>query len=157
MLKINMTVLEDKSKLMKKYLLLSLVFLGLFSAEAQQDLLTSTRPKANSVSSPHAQSKDKNPEFPGGLQAFRKEFVSNFQTQTLLASGIKEASATAMFVVEKDGSMSDIKIEAYKNEIIRDEFLKALKKINTKWIAGEKDGEKVRIRMRQPLIFKTVK
>ncbi|MDC8102374.1 hypothetical protein MTQ02_21240 [Chryseobacterium rhizosphaerae] len=53
--------------------------------------------------------------------------------------------------------MSNIKIESYKNVIIRDEFIKALKKINTKWIPGEKDGEKVRVRMRQPLIFKTVK
>jgi len=157
MQRINMTVLEDKIKIMKKYLLLSLVFLGLFSAKAQRESLTSNRPKASSVSPVNTQVKDKNPEFPGGLGAFRKEFVSQFQTQPLLALGIQEASATAMFVVEKDGSMSNIKIESYKNVIIRDEFIKALKKINTKWIPGEKDGEKVRVRMRQPLIFKTVK
>jgi hypothetical protein len=95
----------------------------------------------------------KNPEFPGGHQAFVKKILSNFRTPLLSKLNISSAKAIATFVVEKDGSMGSIKIESSENEIVKKEFLKALQSINTKWIPGEINGEKTSTRMRQPLVF----
>ncbi|ASK31310.1 hypothetical protein CEY12_14895 [Chryseobacterium sp. T16E-39] len=110
--------------------------------------------KTPTVISPAELSESKNPEFPGGHQAFVKKILNNFQTGVLARLNISSVKAVASFVVEKDGSMGDIQIESYENEIIKKEFLKALKSVNTKWTPGEIKGEKVRMKMRQPLIFR---
>lgn len=140
---------------MKKYVTISTILLGLFSLKAQQQATTNQQTQTTRTSEP--QKKFKNPEFPGGLKAFRDEFVSKFRSQALQAARVKEAKATAVFLVEKDGSMSNFKIESTDNEAIKDEFLRALRKINTKWIPAEDNGIPVRTMLRQPLLFKTVK
>ncbi|QQQ27054.1 hypothetical protein [Chryseobacterium indoltheticum] len=49
--------------------------------------------------------------------------------------------------------MINLKIESYDHEMVKKEFLSALNKIKTKWVPGEQNGEKVKMRMRQPLQF----
>lgn len=138
---------------MKKFIIISTLLWTAFYVKAQQNsgILPHTEEK------PSSQIEDKGPEFPGGMIAFRNEFVSQFRSQVLLAAGVNEASAVATFVIEKDGSMSNITMESNSNRAIKDEFIKALKEIKTKWIPGEKNGENVRVRVRQPLVFKTTK
>ncbi|REC43478.1 energy transducer TonB [Chryseobacterium pennipullorum] len=138
---------------MKKIMIMSILLWGTFSLKAQQG---SGVPQ-HTEERPASPVEDKGPEFPGGMIAFRNEFVNQFRSQVLLDAGVKEASAVATFVIEKDGSMSNITMESNDNKAIKDEFIKALKKIKTKWIPGEKNGEIVRVRARQPLVFKTTK
>jgi hypothetical protein len=134
---------------MKKNLAIIFLLFCIASISAQQD---SIKPIESNVPIKMEKS-SKNPEFPGGHQAFVKKILSNFRTPLLSKLNISSAKAIATFVVEKDGSMGSIKIESSENEIVKKEFLKALQSINTKWIPGEINGEKTSTRMRQPLVF----
>lgn len=134
---------------MKKYVAFILLLFCVVSISAQQDSI-----KPSESNSPIKIEKlSKSPEFPGGHQAFVKKILSNFRTPLLTKLNISSAKAIATFVVEKDGSMDNIRIESSENEIVKKEFLKALQNINTKWIPGEINGEKTSTRMRQPLVF----
>ncbi|WP_200242538.1 energy transducer TonB [Chryseobacterium paridis] len=137
---------------MIKYLTCIVSFFCTILLSAQQD--STSIQKNPQVVSPSEIAEYKNPEFPGGHQAFVRKILSNFQTTLLSRLNITSAKAVASFVVEKDGSMGDIQIESYENEIIKKEFLKSLKSVNTKWTPGEIKGEKVRMKMKQPLIFR---
>ncbi|MET3034677.1 energy transducer TonB [Chryseobacterium sp. NRRL B-14859] len=93
------------------------------------------------------------PSFPGGHQAFTREFIRNFRTAIPASQNIKKARVTATFFVNEDGSMSQFMIESSESDAVKNEFLKALKKITTKWTPAERNGKPVRAKMRQPLIF----
>ncbi|QIY91685.1 hypothetical protein FOB44_13935 [Chryseobacterium gallinarum] len=141
-----------------KYMMIGMLLLITFSVKAQQQASAiNQHTKQTPASNPKSGSGNNGPQFPGGMAAFKKEFVRNFRSRVLHNSGIKEASAIATFIIEKDGSMSNIKIESTDNEIIQDEFIRALKKIKTQWIPGEQNGTKIRVKARQPLIFTTGK
>ncbi|MBT2621559.1 hypothetical protein [Chryseobacterium sp. ISL-6] len=148
MLKTNMTVLEGN---MKKYLTFIILAFCVVFISAQKDSISNNN-ITKSVS-PAGSATDKSPDFPGGHQAFVKEILSTFRTSLLSSLNITKARAVASFVIETDGSMTDIKIESYENDIIKREFLKSLNSVNTKWIPGVNNGIKTRMKMRQPLIF----
>lgn len=133
---------------MKKYLFVIFIFWAA-SVAAQKD---SAAVSPSAQPTVHA-SDFKNPQFPGGQKAFSQEILKNFRTTVPASLNIKKAKASAVFIVETDGSMSNIKIESYEHESIRNEFIKALKMISTKWTPAEENGIKVRARMRQPLVF----
>lgn len=148
MLKINMTVSEDKFQRMKKYFFLMILFWAV-SVSAQN-----TPTPAPAPSQPADTLKNfVNPEFPGGHRAFVQQILKNFRTSIPAKQNIKTAKVIATFMVEPDGSMSQIAIESSENELVKNEFLRALKKVTTRWTPAEKDGVKVRARMRQPLVF----
>lgn len=126
--------------------------LGLISINAQKD---STQLPDVQIGSDYRNKTtlDKIPEFPGGHSVFMKQIINNFNTTPLWKQNITTARAIAVFDIDTDGSMINLKIESYDNELVKQEFLKALKKINTKWIPAEQNGVKVKNRMRQPLQF----
>lgn len=137
---------------MKKYIAFLLILLGIISIDAQKDSIQYPEVKVGSDYEKKA-SLNKTPEFPGGHAAFMKQIINNFNTTPLWKQNITKARAVAIFDVDIDGSMIDLKIESYDNPMVKQEFLNALKKIKTKWIPAEQNGEKVKMRMRQPLQF----
>ncbi|WBV62075.1 hypothetical protein PFY12_09835 [Chryseobacterium camelliae] len=150
MRKINMISLEDK--FMKTALIFIFLFFCSVSVIAQQN--NSDTKSLDRI----AQEKDtlqdiKLPEFPGGNAAFSRKVMSNFETRHLSALNITSSKAMASFYVEPDGTMSSIKIESFDNELVKKEFLKAINKIETPWKPGEQNRKKVRMLMKQPLIF----
>lgn len=137
---------------MKKHVAFLMFLLGLISINSQKD---STKLPDVQIG-PDYRNKttlDKIPEFPGGHSVFMKQIINNFNTTPLWKQNITKARAIAVFAIDTDGSMINLKIESYDNELVKQEFLKALKKINTKWIPAEQNGVKVKNRMRQPLQF----
>lgn len=137
---------------MKKNIAFLLFLLGLISINAQKD---STKLPDVQIGSDYRNKTtlDKIPEFPGGHSVFMKQIINNFNTTPLWKQNITKARAIAVFDIDTDGNMINLKIESYDNELVKQEFLKALKKINTKWIPAEQNGVKVKNRMRQPLQF----
>lgn len=136
---------------MKKNIAFLLFLLGLISINAQKD--STNLPDVQIGSDYRKTIVTKNPEFPGGISAFAQKVISNFRTAELSKQNITKARAVAVFDIDTDGSMINLKIESYDNELVKQEFLNALKKINTKWIPAEQNGVKVKNRMRQPLQF----
>lgn len=93
---------------------------------------------------------EKKPDFPGGLTEFYNYVGKNFKVPEV--KGLS-GRIIVSFVVEKDGSITDIKVikdigYGTGNEAIR--ILKAC----PKWIPGEQFGKKVRVIYRLPLSIK---
>ncbi len=80
------------------------------------------------------------PQYPGGEQAM----ISYLKTKAGDVNG-----ATATFVVEKDGDLSEIKVLGVQ-PAINDQLVDALDRA-PRFEAGEKDGVPVRVHMRVPL------
>ncbi|MBB6371381.1 hypothetical protein [Chryseobacterium shigense] len=134
---------------MKKYLVFILIFwVAAVAAQKDSDVVPAVKPSVYAESAP-----TKSAEFPGGHQAFVAAILKNFRTSPLVKAGVMSARAVASFIVDTDGNMVNIKIESYESEMVKDEFLRALKMIKTPWVPAEQDGKRVRNVMRQPLVF----
>jgi protein TonB len=91
------------------------------------------------------------PDFPGGMDKFYKFVGNNYQTPE--EDGLK-GKVYVTFVVEKDGSLTDIKV-------IRDigfgtgkEALRVLNKC-PRWTPGEQNGKKVRVLYSLPITIQS--
>lgn len=90
---------------------------------------------------------DKIPEFPGGIYEYQNQFVKVFRYEKFEGKG--KLRTTIIFILEKDGSITDVKALG-GSQLLNDESIRAVKKIKTKWIPAEINGEKVRFRLRFP-------
>ncbi|RZJ74579.1 MAG: hypothetical protein EOO45_08185 [Flavobacterium sp.] len=89
------------------------------------------------------------PEFPGGPRKFYELVVSKIRPAKIGDNSM--VRVVAYFVVEKDGSMSNIRIENDPGHSVSKEILRALKKISTKWKPGTVGGVPVRASYSLPI------
>ena len=61
-----------------------------------------------------------------------------------------------IFVIEKDGSMTDIRMVSKGDKALEKEAIRVLKAMNKKWTPGKVNGEIVRSEKRLPLQIKLV-
>lgn len=87
-------------------------------------------------------------DFKGGINAFRQKVAQSFDTSSIDQSGM--VSATITFVVEKDGSISNIKITG-ANADFNQEAERTVKSIKTKWTPAQLKGKAVRSSFRMPI------
>lgn len=86
---------------------------------------------------------DQSAEYPGGMSALRRFLGENFDT-SLFDGGEGQMTAKLKFVVERDGSVSDVKItQKSGNGEFDNEAIRVVKKLK-KWSPGKKNGESVR-------------
>src|SRR5690606_17298237 len=95
---------------------------------------------------------DMAPEFPGGLDSFYKSVSKNFKIpeinkQTTLIVYVS-------FVVETDGSLSDIQVMRDPGDGLGQGAVRVVKNIRTKWRAGVKNGIPVRTSYNLPIKVK---
>lgn len=83
---------------------------------------------------------DKLPEYPGGITKFYEYVGDNFEKLEV----DETISVIMSFVIEKDGSMTDIKVLRSSSPTIDNEAIRVLKSLRTKWKPGIKDGHAVR-------------
>ena len=91
----------------------------------------------------------KQPEFPGGMNEFRKKFSENFDA-TLLKASDATLKTTIYFVVETDGTVNRI-IAVGDNDEFNKEAERALKSIKTKYAPAKVNNLVVRHILRMPL------
>ncbi|MFN3021498.1 energy transducer TonB [Chryseobacterium sp. TY3] len=89
--------------------------------------------------------------FRGGLEAFRRVIGENFDTSAVDKSGV--ISTVVTFVIEKDGSVSNVKAKGTDTDFNR-EAERTIKDIRTKWTPAKLDGESVRSYFRIPISMK---
>jgi len=90
--------------------------------------------------------------FPGGAGAMNK-FINSYITYPQTAIEIGDQGIVYLnFVVELDGSLSDVKIERGVSKELDREAKKVVRKM-PKWSPGEAEGKKVRTRCRLPIVF----
>ena len=95
---------------------------------------------------------EKMPQFPGGQNALLK-FLGEKIVYPDLASQIGISGKVYVeFIVEKDGSISSVKIARGIDQLLDTE---ALRVINTmpKWIPGSQNGRNVRVKLNLPVNF----
>ncbi|MCV2484110.1 energy transducer TonB [Flavobacterium sp. SH_e] len=96
---------------------------------------------------------DKQPEFPGGIGQFYKYVGNNFRRPELDME--KTLKVYVSFVVEKDGSLTDIIVRNDPGYGMGKEAIRVLKSLKTKWSPGILDGKAVRTAYNLPITIKT--
>ncbi|WP_298120431.1 energy transducer TonB [Flavobacterium sp.] len=89
------------------------------------------------------------PEYPGGIDKFRSFIGSNFQAPE--DEGFKGGKIFVQFVVEKDGTLTDIKVVRDAGFGTKEEAIRVVKKNKVKWSAAEQNGKKVRCSYMLPI------
>lgn len=92
---------------------------------------------------------DKMPEFPGGIKKFYTYVGNNFEKPELESENAIRVSVS--FVIEKDGSMTDIKVLKDPGYGLGAEAIRVLKSLKTKWSPGMFEGKAVRTSYNLPI------
>jgi protein TonB len=96
---------------------------------------------------------DKMPEFPGGMAKFYTYVGNNFQKPELDAE--KTLRVYVSFVIERDGSITDITVIKDPGYGLGKEAIRVLKSIKAKWAPGILNGKTVRTAYNLPITIKT--
>lgn len=92
------------------------------------------------------------PDFPGGMQAFYKYLGNNIRYPAVARENNVQGRVFVTFVVEKDGSLTDIKVMRGIGSGCDEEAVRVLKK-SPKWKAGIQNGRPVRVQYSVPIAF----
>ena len=96
---------------------------------------------------------DKMPEFPGGMAKFYTYVGNNFTRPELDAE--RTLKVYVSFVIEKDGSITDIMVRNDPGYGVGKEAIRVLKSLKTKWSPGILNGKAVRTAYNLPTTIKT--
>lgn len=93
------------------------------------------------------------PEYPGGISEFMKWLTKNLK-YPVAAQRLKiQGTCLVSFIVNKDGSISNIKLEKKFNYYCDAEAMRVMK-LMPKWKPGHMNGEIVRTKIAIPIVFK---
>jgi protein TonB len=95
---------------------------------------------------------DKQPEFPGGIKKFYQYIGDNFDKRDI--EDVESITVITSFVIETDGSLSDIRVLRNPGYDLDKEAIRVLKALKTKWKAGILNGEPVRTLYTLPITVK---
>lgn len=93
---------------------------------------------------------DKLPEFPGGINKFYAFVANKFESPEIYNE--KTIKIYVSFVVEKDGSMSNIQVKNNPGYGLDKEAIRVLKSMRTKWLPGMIDKQVVRTAYNLPIM-----
>lgn len=88
--------------------------------------------------------------FPQGAETFKRMIEDNFRIKKVKSDSL--ATCMVKFIIERDGSISNISAEGENNSFNK-EAIRAISKIQDKWIPAEINCQKVRYRFKVPLTF----
>lgn len=93
------------------------------------------------------------PQFPGGQIAMLQYLMKNIKyPEQAVKEGI-QGRVTVRFIVEKDGSISDVKPVLSVHPLLNKEAVRVVKSM-PKWTPGKQNGKPVRVRFNLPVMFK---
>lgn len=93
------------------------------------------------------------PQYPGGPIAMLKYIMENIKyPEQAMKEGI-QGRVTVRFIVEKDGSISDVKPVLSVHPLLNKEAVRVVKSM-PKWSPGKHNGKPVRVRFNLPVMFK---
>ena len=93
------------------------------------------------------------PQYPGGQIAMLQYLMKNIKyPEQAMKEGI-QGRVTVRFIVEKDGSISDVKPVLSVHPLLNKEAVRVVKSM-PKWSPGKHNGKPVRVRFNLPVMFK---
>lgn len=97
---------------------------------------------------------DQMPEFPGGQSALKKYLSDNIKYPALAAEYGKQGTAIIQFVVNADGSISDVEVARSAGDSSLDKEAIRVVKSMPKWNPGKKYGQNVKVRTKTNVAFR---
>lgn len=98
---------------------------------------------------------EEQPLYPGGNSAMMKFLSDNIKYPVKAQEDGIEGRVITNFVVEKDGSLSDVQVMRGVDPLLDAEAIRVLKSMPN-WQPGKQKGEEVRVRFTLPVVFRLV-
>lgn len=95
---------------------------------------------------------DEMPSFPGGLNGLMTFLAQNTKYPVKAQENGVQGRVTVSFVVETDGSITDVKVARSVDPYLDREAMRVVKAM-PKWTPGKKDGKPVRVKYTVPMVF----
>ena len=131
---------------MKKLIIMSLMALfGLTTVSAQKTVVAQKEQKVFDIV-------EQMPEYPGGMEALFKYLSENVKYPEDAKNQKIEGRVLASFIVEVDGSISDVKIAKPVFPSLDAEAVRVLSGMPN-WIPGKQGGKAVRTKFTVPIAF----
>jgi protein TonB len=96
---------------------------------------------------------EKQPEFPGGTTALMKFLGDNIKYPVIAQENGIQGRVITNFVVERDGSISDVQVVRGQDPSLDKEAVRVIKTM-PKWAPGQQRGKPVRVRFTLPVVFR---
>ena len=93
------------------------------------------------------------PSFPGGMGALMSWLSQNIKYPVIAAENGVQGRVIVQFVVEKDGSITDVKVAKSVDPSLDKEAARVVKSM-PHWIPGKQNGSAVRVKYTVPVTFK---
>jgi protein TonB len=93
------------------------------------------------------------PAFPGGDAALMKYLQENTHYPTIAAENGVQGRVVIGFVVEKDGSITDVTVIKSQDPSLDREATRVVKSM-PRWIPGKQNGSAVRVKYQVPVTFR---
>lgn len=94
------------------------------------------------------------PQYPGGEAALMQYIASAIQYPAEAINANVQGRVIIQFIVEKDGSVSEVKVVRGRHSALDEEAVRVVKNIPEKFIPGKANGEVVRCWFILPISFK---
>lgn len=137
----------------------SVFFISIFIAAfqiASAQAVVSEKPSAPVDTSKIFEIVEAQPEFPGGVNAMMEFISSNVSYPEIALDNGIEGTVVVQFVIEKDGSLTDVKIVRDPGGGLGQEAERVIKMM-PKWKPGTQKDSPVRVKMSAPIRFKLAK
>ena len=92
------------------------------------------------------------PQFPGGMPAMMKWLTDNMKYPKEAQDAKQQGRVIASFTVEKDGSITDVRVVKSLAPALDEEAIRVVKAM-PKWNPGMQNGEPVRVKYTVPISF----
>ena len=93
------------------------------------------------------------PAFPGGMQELMVYLGKNIKYPTIAQENGTQGRVIIQFVVERDGTISDVRVARGVDPYLDKEAVRVVKSM-PKWIPGKQNGKAVRVKFTVPVMFR---
>ncbi len=132
---------------MKKLILMSFVAVCcLMTANAQKTVVSQTNQKVYDKV-------EQMPEYPGGMPAMIEFLQTNIKYPEDAVKQKVEGRVMVQFVVETDGSISDVHVAKQVFPSLDAEAIRVVQ-VMPKWVPGRENGKAVRVKYNLPIVFR---
>lgn len=148
--------MDIKRMPMKKIVLTIILALMGAAAMAQSETKTTAKPESteplNVIEEEVFVVVEEEPEFPGGMEALYRYLASNIKYPENAKKERIQGKVYVSFVIEKDGSVSNIKVLRDIGGGCGEEAVRVVKQM-PKWKPGRQRGKRVRTQYNLPINF----
>ena len=138
--------LKTAKKMKKLILMLLMAECCLMTAHAQKTVVSQTNQKVFDTV-------EQMPEYPGGMQAMIAFLQTNMKYPEDAAKQKVEGRVMVQFIVETDGSISDVHVAKQVFPSLDAEAIRVVQAM-PKWTPGKEKGKVVRVKYNLPIVFR---